>query len=126
MNVSAAAVVVVVVVTVLQHAAIPAAVFLSQTVPAQSAFALVLSYLPVVPQKSAGAVEHLALSVHTTPPLSEEAAEQMAPPKPLGTVHGLLPEQVVILESGSEMSIVVFELIMMTEPAAEEMPRSLP
>jgi len=52
--------VVVVVVAVMQHAAISAAVFLSQTVPAQSAFALVLSYLPVVPQKSAGVVEHLS------------------------------------------------------------------
>ena len=51
---------VVVVVTEMQHAAISAAVVLSQTVPAQSAFALVLSYLPVVPQKSAGVVEHLS------------------------------------------------------------------
>jgi hypothetical protein len=57
---AAATVVVVVVVTEMQHAAMSAVVALLHVVAAQSAFALVLSYLPVVPQKSAGVVEHLS------------------------------------------------------------------
>ena len=60
---------------------------------------------------------------HTTPPLLEEAAVQTFP---IEAVHGLFGEQVVILESKSEMSIMVFELIMMTEPAEEKMVRSSP
>ena len=34
---------------------------------------------------------------HTTPPLPEEAAEQMLP-VPIEAVHGLSPEQATILE----------------------------
>ena len=55
---------------------------------------------------------------HTTPPLSAGAAEQTFP---IEAVHGLSPvaEQVVILEEESEISIMVSELIMMTEPASD-------
>ena len=60
---------------------------------------------------------------HTTPSLPEKAAVQTFP---IEAVHGLFGEQVVILESKSEMSIMVFELIMMTEPAEEKMVRSSP
>ena len=41
---------------------------------------------------------------HTTPPLSEEAAAQAVPPYEV--VHGLLSEQVVILEVSPLMYIV--------------------
>ena len=56
---------------------------------------------------------------HTTPPLPEEAASQPVPP--YEAVHGLFPVQVTILAPESEMSIAVFELIMMTKLAVEEM-----
>ena len=57
--------------------------------------------------------------LHTTPSSDEEAEEQVLP-VPIEAVHGL-PEavQVVILEPESLMSIVVSELIMLTEPALE-------
>jgi len=61
--------------------------------------------------------------LHTTPPLPEEAAVQTFP---IEAVHGLFVVQVVILELESLMSIVVSELIMLTEPALELMERSLP
>ena len=61
---------------------------------------------------------------HTTPPLFEEAAAQVVPPKE--TVHGLFGEQVVILEVVPEMSIVVFESMMVTKSVEEAMERSLP
>ena len=72
---------------------------------------------------------HLALpALHTTPPLSEEAAAQVVPP--YEAVHGLFDEQVVILEAvpeiDSAMSIVVFELIMVTELLSGFKERSLP
>jgi len=60
---------------------------------------------------------HLALPLHTTPTLSEEAVSQVVPP--YEAVHGLLAEQVVILELESEMSIGVSELIMLTESASD-------
>ena len=56
--------------------------------------------------------------MHRTPLLGKSAAHVVAP-KPLETVHGLFDEQVTILELESAMSIVVFELIMMTEPALD-------
>ena len=62
-----------------------------------------------------------ASHVHRTPPLPEEAAAQVVPPKPLETVHGLFDEQVTILEVSSLMSIVDSELIMVAEVAPEFM-----
>ena len=53
---------------------------------------------------------------HTTPPLSEAAA-QAGPP--YDAVHGLLSEQVVILEVSPLMSIVDSELIIVAEVAVK-------
>ena len=75
-----------------------------------TSFLLVLSY-PVV---EVGVMQFGGVE-HTTPPLSEEAAAQAVPPYEV--VHGLLSEQVVILEVSPLMSIVDSELIMLTEPA---------
>jgi hypothetical protein len=60
--------------------------------------------------------------LHTTPPSDKEAEEQVLP-VPIEDVHGLSPEaeQLVILEPESLMSIMVSELIMMTEPASDLM-----
>ena len=52
--------------------------------------------------------------LHTTPPIFEEAAVQTFP---IEAVHGgavLAEEQATILKAESKMSIVVFELIMIT------------
>ena len=57
---------------------------------------------PLYPVVEVG-VMHFGIE-HTTPPLSEEAAAQAVPPYEV--VHGLLPEQVVILEVSPLMSIV--------------------
>ena len=55
-------------------------------------------------------------SVHRTPSSGEEAAEQDCT-----DVHGLFVVQVVILELEPLMSIMVSELIMLTEPALNKM-----
>ena len=51
------------------------------------------------------AVIHVDGVEHTTPPLPEEAAEQVLP-VPMEAVHGLLPEQATILEVVPLISIV--------------------
>ena len=59
-------------------------------------------------------------SVHKTPTGGEEEVVQTLP-VPIEFVHGLVGEQVMMLEPESEMSIVVSELIMMTEPTEDLM-----
>ena len=80
--------------------------------------ARLVSVLPALlyPDVEVGAMHFDCVDEHTTPPLLEGAAAQKIPP--YGAVHGL-SEQVGILEPESEMSIVVFEFIMMTEPVLE-------